>query len=66
MLRGFLEEGHPLFIGERGRRVIDPIKKLLEKIKACRYFSSVTNTTRMMKSLKASRRTALREALRPS
>ena len=31
MLRGFLEEGHTLFIGERGRRVIGQIAELLEK-----------------------------------
>ena len=38
MLRGFLEEGHSLFIGERGRRIIDPIKKLLEKNKSLPVF----------------------------
>ena len=31
MLRGFLEEGNPLYCGERARRIIPRIKKLLEQ-----------------------------------
>ena len=31
MLRGFLEEGYPLFIGEKARRIIPNIQRLLEK-----------------------------------
>jgi nicotinamidase/pyrazinamidase len=31
MLRGFLEEGHPLFIGEDCRRIIPNIQALLER-----------------------------------
>ena len=31
MLRGFLEEGYPLYIGEECRRIIPHIRKLLDK-----------------------------------
>ena len=31
MLRGFLEEGYPLYIGEECRRIIPHIQELLEK-----------------------------------
>ena len=31
MLRGFLEEGHPLYCGSRARRIISNIQKLLEQ-----------------------------------
>ena len=31
MLRGFMEEGNPLFIGERARGIIPGIKRLLER-----------------------------------
>ena len=31
MLRGFLEEGHPLYCGPRARRIISNIQKLLEQ-----------------------------------
>ncbi len=31
MQRGFLEPGHPLFCGEEARRVIEPIRRCLEK-----------------------------------
>lgn len=31
MLRGFLEEGHPLYCGNRARRIIPRVKRLLEK-----------------------------------
>ncbi len=31
MLRGFLEEGHPLYCGPRARRIISNIQKLLER-----------------------------------
>lgn len=31
MLRGFLEEGYPLYIGEESRRIIPHIQELLEK-----------------------------------
>ena len=31
MQRGFLEPGHPLFCGDEARKVIDPIKRCLEK-----------------------------------
>jgi nicotinamidase/pyrazinamidase len=31
MLRGFLEEGHPLYIGAKARGIIPGIQKLLEK-----------------------------------
>ena len=31
MLRGFLEEGHPLFIGAEARRIIPNIQRLLER-----------------------------------
>jgi nicotinamidase-related amidase len=31
MVRGFLEEGHPLYCGERARRIIPGVKHLLEQ-----------------------------------
>jgi nicotinamidase-related amidase len=31
MLRGFLEEGHPLYIGEKSRQIIPDIQHLLER-----------------------------------
>ena len=31
MLRGFLEEGYPLYIGEKHRRIIPNIQRLIEK-----------------------------------
>ena len=31
MLRGFLEEGYPFFIGEKARRIIPDIQRLLER-----------------------------------
>lgn len=31
MLRGFLEEGYPLYCGERARRIIPKVQRLLEK-----------------------------------
>jgi nicotinate phosphoribosyltransferase len=31
MLRGFLEEGYPLYCGERGRRIIPNVQRLLER-----------------------------------
>ena len=31
MVRGFMEEGHPLFCGERARRIIPSIQRLLEE-----------------------------------
>jgi len=31
MLRGFLEEGYPLYTGDKGRRIIPNIQRLLEK-----------------------------------
>lgn len=31
MVRGFLEEGHPLYCGEAARRIIPNVKKLLER-----------------------------------
>src|SRR3990172_6802909 len=30
MLKGFLEEGNPLFCGKKSRRIINPVKNLLE------------------------------------
>ena len=30
MVRGFMEEGHPLFCGERARRIIPAVQRLLE------------------------------------
>jgi len=29
MVRGFCEEGHPLYVGESIRRIIEPIRRLL-------------------------------------
>ena len=34
MVRGFLEEGHPLYCGESARRIIPAVRKLLEQEKA--------------------------------
>ena len=34
MQRGFLEEGHPLFCGKEARRVIGPIRRLIETERA--------------------------------
>lgn len=34
MLRGFLEEGHPLYCGADARRIIAPVQALLEKEKS--------------------------------
>ncbi|GAI84695.1 unnamed protein product [marine sediment metagenome] len=31
MLRGFLEEGYPLYIGEKSRQIIPNIQRLLEQ-----------------------------------
>jgi nicotinate phosphoribosyltransferase len=31
MVRGFMEEGHPLYCGDRARRIISSIQRLLEK-----------------------------------
>ncbi len=31
MLRGFLEEGHPLYVGDKARRIIPNIQELLEQ-----------------------------------
>ncbi|GAH38404.1 unnamed protein product [marine sediment metagenome] len=31
MLRGFLEEGYPLYCGERARRIIPNVQRLLER-----------------------------------
>ncbi len=34
MVRGFLEEGHPLYCGEPARRIIPHVRKMLEEEKA--------------------------------
>src|SRR3990172_12343525 len=34
MLRGFLEEGHPLYCGEPARRIIPNVRRLLEEERA--------------------------------
>jgi len=47
MQRGFLEEGHPLFCGKEARRVIEPIKRLIERERArgsAIFFTADTHT----------------------
>lgn len=34
MVRGFLEEGHPLYCGEPARHIISPVRRLLEEEKS--------------------------------
>ena len=34
MLKGFLEEGHPLYCGKRARRIINPVRNLLSRKKS--------------------------------
>jgi len=38
MLRGFLEEGYPLYCGERARRIIPNIQRLLEREQGSKIF----------------------------
>jgi nicotinamidase/pyrazinamidase len=35
MVRGFCEEGHPLYVGETIRQIIEPIRRLLAEERAC-------------------------------
>ena len=38
MLRGFLEEGYPLYCGERARRIIPNVQRLLEREQGAKIF----------------------------
>ncbi len=39
MLRGFMEAGHPLYIGDKARRIIPSVRGLLERGILVRNFS---------------------------